>query len=268
MGSATGTVDIEVHASRDVPREQVEAARERIAAVGRYAKRPPSSLRLTIRREPGHPARARYIADASMVFEGRVLAAHTAGRTPEDAADAAAERLRRQLRRVVDADVAMRNEPRVLEAALRDLVHDREHRPRARLKPPGEREIVATRVVSDEPETTLGAVADLLDHDLEFNLFRHAKTGEPAVVYRRDDGNIGLLHLPGSPLAEEGDHEWIIPEPSRYADPIPLAKARSEMDVLNHRFLFFVDAEDGRGKVIYLRHDGDYGLVELGAPPE
>jgi hypothetical protein len=34
------------------------------------------------------------------------------------------------------------------------------------------------------------------------------------------------------------------------------------MDWLNHRFLYFVDAEDGRGRVLYLRHDGDYGLVQ------
>jgi hypothetical protein len=34
------------------------------------------------------------------------------------------------------------------------------------------------------------------------------------------------------------------------------------MDWLNHRFLYFIDSGDGRGKVIYLRHDGDYGLVE------
>ena len=39
-------------------------------------------------------------------------------------------------------------------------------------------------------------------------------------------------------------------------------KARDEMDVLKHRFLYFIDAVDGRGKVLYLRHDGDYGLVE------
>jgi hypothetical protein len=32
----------------------------------------------------------------------------------------------------------------------------------------------------------------------------------------------------------------------------------------NHRFLYFIDAADGRGKVLYLRHDGDYGLVEPG----
>jgi hypothetical protein len=34
------------------------------------------------------------------------------------------------------------------------------------------------------------------------------------------------------------------------------------MDVLNHRFLHFIDAADGRGTVLYLRHDGDYGLVK------
>ena len=31
------------------------------------------------------------------------------------------------------------------------------------------------------------------------------------------------------------------------------------MDVLNHRFLYFIDAADGRGTVLYLRHDGDTG---------
>ena len=29
-----------------------------------------------------------------------------------------------------------------------------------------------------------------------------------------------------------------------------------------HRFLYFIDAGDGRGKVLYPRTDGDYGLVE------
>jgi hypothetical protein len=34
------------------------------------------------------------------------------------------------------------------------------------------------------------------------------------------------------------------------------------MDMLNHRFLYYLDAEDERGRVLYLRFDGDYGLVE------
>ena len=45
---------------------------------------------------------------------------------------------------------------------------------------------------------------------------------------------------------------------------------RCVADAPNHRFLYFIDAADGRGKVLYLRHDGDYGLVEpppAGAKP-
>ncbi len=103
-------------------------------------------------------------------------------------------------------------------------------------------------------------VADLLDLDLEFYLFRHTRTQEDVVVYRRDDGRIGLIFPPGSVLADEGD--LVVAEPSRYPDSLTLDAARAEMDELDHRFLYFMDAHDGRGKVLYLRHDGDYGLVE------
>jgi hypothetical protein len=69
-----------------------------------------------------------------------------------------------------------------------------------------------------------------------------------------------LIHPRGSELAKEsGPAE---PELSRYSGPIKLDDARSDMDELNDRFLYFVDVDDGRGKVLYLRHDGDYGLVE------
>jgi putative sigma-54 modulation protein len=78
----------------------------------------------------------------------------------------------------------------------------------------------------------------------------------------RDDGRIGMLHPPGSELA--GESELVIPQASRYPGPLEFAAARTEMDFLNHRFLYFMDAADSRGKVIYLRHDGDYGLVEPG----
>jgi hypothetical protein len=164
------------------------------------------------------------------------------------------------MRRVVDAPVALRNDRRTIQKALAHLAHERRHRPRPSLKRPDLRDIIPRRTAYPLPESTLDAVADLLDLDLEFLLFRHARTGEDVVVYRRDDGRIGLLHPPGSPLADEND--IVVPKPSRHAQPIPLAKARDEMDVLNHRFLYFIDAADGRGKVLYLRHDGDYGLVE------
>jgi hypothetical protein len=196
----------------------------------------------------------------SILFEGRTLAAHTTGRTPVDATQAAIDRLRDQLRRVVDADVALRNEPRTIAKALRDLEHRLPDRPQRSPKPPEEREIVHRRTYVDVPLSTAEAVNELLDMDAEFLLFTHARTREDVAVHRRDDGAVGLLHPHGSELA--GEDEIVVPEPSRYSEPLTLERARTEMDWLNHRFLYFIDADDGRGKVIYLRHDGDYGLVE------
>jgi Sigma 54 modulation/S30EA ribosomal protein C terminus len=79
------------------------------------------------------------------------------------------------------------------------------------------------------------------------------------VAYRRDDGRIGRIHPQGSILADEDD--VVVAESSRYSEALTLDTARTEMDMLNHRFLYFTDAADRRGKVLYLRHDGDYGLV-------
>jgi ribosome-associated translation inhibitor RaiA len=240
-------IDVELHA-RNVPDQQAEEAGQRIAALDDYAE--PDRFqggRLTLRRAHQRAKRP-YVADAVVRFGGRPLRAHTTGGTPVEAAEAAAEHLRRQLRRVVDAGVALRNEPRVLD------------RPEPDLKPPEERRIVHRRPYLSVPISTMEAVNELLDTDLEFFLFRHARTEEDVVVHLRDDGGIGLLHPPGSALADEND--IVAPEPSRYSEPLTLEKARTEMDMVGHRFLYFIDAADGRGKVLYLRHDGDYGLVE------
>jgi ribosome-associated translation inhibitor RaiA len=254
------SVPVEIHAPDELPDARRAEIRERLAGLARATDEPIQGVRLTLRRPETRVARSRWVADASLLLNGRPLAAHATGQDATQAAKAAASRLRRQIRRVADADTALRNEPRAIKKALAGLAERRERRPRPRLKPPELRDILPRRTAYPFPETTLDAVADLLDLDLEFLLFRHARTGEDVVVYRRDDGRIGLLHPPGSPLS--GENDIVVPEPSRYDQPIPLAKARDEMDVLGHRFLYFIDAADGRGKVLYLRHDGDYGLVE------
>jgi hypothetical protein len=234
-------LSVDVAASEEIPPSQVDAARRHVEALGRYTDAS-VTVRLTLRRG----GRRAFVADASTVFDGRVLAAHATG----PAADAAA-----------DAVAARRNDPVAIARTLEDLEAGRLHRPEARLKPPEQREIVRRRTYSDHPEATLEAISDLLDLDEEFHLFVHVRTGEDVVVHHRDDRRIGLLHPRGSLLGDEED-EVVAPEPSRYSEPLSLATARSEMDMLEHRFVYFLDAGDRRGKVIYLRFDGDYGLVE------
>jgi ribosome-associated translation inhibitor RaiA len=254
------TIPIQIHAPDDLPRSERGEIRERLARLERSTDEPIEALRLTLRHPETGAARPRWVADASLVRNGRRLAAHATGNDALHAAKEAADRLERQMRRVADAPVALRNDRRTIQRALAHLAHDHKHRPRPSFKRPDLRDVIPQRAPYPFPESTLDAVADLLDLDLEFLLFRHARTDEDVVVYRRDDPRIGLLHPPGSPLA--GENDIVVPKPSRYPRPIPLARARDEMDVLNHRFLYFVDAADGRGKVLYLRHDGDYGLVE------
>jgi Sigma 54 modulation/S30EA ribosomal protein C terminus len=103
------------------------------------------------------------------------------------------------------------------------------------------------------------AVVEMLDLDHDFYLFADAETGLDAVVCRRDDGNIGLIHAAG---AWPGACEALICETSHFSEPITLEPAVSEMNALSHRFLFFIDADTSRGNMIYIRYEGNYGLIQ------
>jgi hypothetical protein len=213
------------------------------------------SPRLTVRR-----AGRRFVADADVRFRGRVLAAHAAGPTERAAVEAVVERLRRQLRRTVMAEVALRNEPRLIQQKIDAMRREAELHPEPSRKAPERREIIRRSTHVSVSLSTIEAIRDLLDLDLEFFLFRHARTGEDVVVHRRDAGRLGLIFPEGSVLADEED--LVTPEPDRHGHPVPLAQVVEEMDLAGHRLVYFVDAADDRGKVIYLRHDSDYGLVE------
>ena len=81
------------------------------------------------------------------------------------------------------------------------------------------------------------------------------------MVYRRDDGRIGLIHPAGVSSGSQ-TRDGLVRETSRMSEPILLETAISEMSMLSHRFMFFINAQTGRGNVIYMRYDGHYGLIE------
>jgi ribosome-associated translation inhibitor RaiA len=108
-------IDVELHVPSAVPARTGRGARRRIASLDRYASAPLIGARLTLRRDGKRSKKPPFVADVDVRFDGRLLVAHGDGRTAMEAATVASEALRRQLRRVVGADVALRNEPRVLE---------------------------------------------------------------------------------------------------------------------------------------------------------
>ncbi|MGZ6697734.1 MAG: 4a-hydroxytetrahydrobiopterin dehydratase [Solirubrobacteraceae bacterium] len=112
---AAAVPDVRVVAAEDVPRNEVEAARQRIARLQRAVSRPLTRAQLTLCRA-GSDSQHPYAADASLLVDGRLLAAHAAGRTALKATNAAAEGLLRELRRVDGTRIP----------SPRDLLRDRE----------------------------------------------------------------------------------------------------------------------------------------------
>jgi len=90
----TGAVtDVAVTVTGGIPREQADAARERVASALQREGAAVSGARMTLHRD-SDPAGARpYVADFIAFQGGRVLAAHGTGATPVEAADAVAKRL-------------------------------------------------------------------------------------------------------------------------------------------------------------------------------
>jgi len=147
----------------DLSEADVAAALREIEKLADVTDKPLLTARLALGREATGRAKRSYVADASAVVDGRQLAAHATGSSAAAAAEAAAARLRRQLRRIAGAEVALRDEPRVILKALESLDMDPGHRPEAGLKPPEERQIVHRRTYLDVPLGTLQAAAELLE---------------------------------------------------------------------------------------------------------
>jgi Sigma 54 modulation/S30EA ribosomal protein C terminus len=191
-----------------------------------------------------------YAATASLVIRGRLVAARGHGRTAGDAVDAVVRRLQRQARALSDGTSVERLQVRVGAPLPTDA------RPKLRANAA----IVRRRPYAELALTTLEAVADLISIDAHFFFFRHARSAEDVCLDRFMNGRIGLIFPPGSVLADETD--LIVSRPSRYTQPLLLAAALEELVLARHRFIYFVDAADEHAKVLYLRRDGNVGLVE------
>jgi hypothetical protein len=99
---------------------------------------------------------------------------------------------------------------------------------------------------------------DLLDHD--FYLFTNLETGADAVIYRRQGGGYGLVGKLGE---REREREHTVARLAAGGPPptLRLERARESLDLTGGRFVFYLDPADGRGRVLYRRYDGHYGLI-------
>ena len=126
--------------------------------------------------------------------KGHLLKAHASASEPFAALYAVCDKVEHQVKRLKDKRVA-RSHPkrvrtqRVEMPPLEDEEEDQQESQTAR--------IVKTKEFTIKPMTAEEAVLqmDLLGHD--FFLFTSSETGRAAVIYRRNDGNFGLIETAG-----------------------------------------------------------------------
>lgn len=258
---AGSMIEVAVSTRGDVSEEQSGLARERLARMDRFVPDPILTARamLTCESNPSleRPARA----EAELDVNGRLVCGRVAAETMPLAIGELAKRLERQLRDFGERRASRQREP--AQTAQGEWRHGSWSTPRPGYFPRAavERELIRRKTFALESMEPLQALAEMLDLDHDFYLFRDSQTGSDAVVYHRDDGRIGLIGVGGEGEGRPS-RDGIVYEQSRFSAAITLQDAIDEMNALSHRFMFFVDAASGRGEVIYMRYDGHYGLIE------
>jgi len=206
------------------------------------------------------PARERpAIVKAEFDVNGRLVCAHVAAATMFAAVDLVEARLRQRLERLADAQTARRLRHRDDQSWHHgDPVA---HRPHYHPRPAEEREVVRHKTFAVAPMTTDEAVLDLELLDHEFFLFEHAGSGADCVVARADGEGYELFcPEPFGPV----DSVAPVSVSLRHAAPMALEDAVELLDLSDDRFVFFRDVASDRGRVLYRRYDGHYGLITAG----
>lgn len=245
-----------------VPAGTVEFALHHVNSLLRKAPEPVlfGRVKLTMAANPAVERPA--IAQVNIDVNGRLIRAQAAGETMREAIQHACDRLRVRLEKVAGHRRAKGGSRPATESG------GWRHQNRPAPGPPYVPQSQEERAVMRRKSYTLAAEtpgqaateADLLDYD--FHLFTEKSTGEDAVIYRSGAGyRLALAYPKTRRLGLIGPSIDVIPVP---APRLTVAEATSRIEVTSEPFLFFRDADTGRGNVIYLRYDGDFGLI---APP-
>ena len=121
---------------------------------------------------------------------------------------------------------------------------------------------VRTKVTAPDPYTAIDLAAEKLEHQfhkLKSKLHRHENNGEASIRLdpMADPGTAAGLD------ADVDDNVSRIVKKKQFAiDPMAAEDAVLQMELLGHDFFLFTNAETGRSAVVYLRDDGDVGLID------
>lgn len=241
----------------------VEQAKRKVSAALAHAPGKVLGARVSLHRQPNPAVCRPAIAKAAVDVEGRQVRAHVGAEEMNEAIDLLDARLRGQLR-VLGERLRSRHRRTGIPTPGEWRHGDRPtERPTVVARPPEERQIVRRKTFDPEPVSREEAVFDMLLADWDFYLFVDSAGCGDAIVHRADDGPIRFAC---TGRADEGGATTPLA-----VDPLPPTlserSARARLDSGLEPFVFFCAEEDGRGRVLYRRYDGHYGLIEPAASP-
>jgi len=247
---------VEITQRGDVPVGAGDHARGKVEHVLRLAKEPILSAHVVLTMSPDPAVERSARAEASFDVNGTPVRAHAVAADMFAAVDLLEEKLERNLAQHADR---LRTRHRWIgEAGAHEWRHGDlpTQREASFPRPADQREVVRRKTFALQEMTPDEAAfdMDLLGHD--FYLFTDLRSGKDAVVYR--DGN-GRFALQGDvvPYAEHDTRVTV----AGAAPTLSEADAIARLDLSGERFLFFLDPDSARGRVLYLRYDGHYGLI-------
>jgi ribosome-associated translation inhibitor RaiA len=252
------SLDVQVRTVGPVPSFAARYAARKVGSLARLISRPVLSARVRLTQSENRSVVRPAIAQGTLDVNGRVVRAHVASATMREAVDALEDRLRDQLDRLLperwDRTGPVGRPPRRRAP--------RRH-PDVAPRPAAEREIVRRKTVATVAMTADEAADDLELLDVDFYLFRHLSSGQDAVLYRVSplDYRLATVHPAPTSTATGAPHLTCstVPPPR-----LTVAEAADRLDHTGLAFVFFADAETGRGAVLYQRYDGHYGLISCG----
>ena len=144
-----------------------------------------TDVTVELRSEPHKSAAASHIAEVSLVSHGRVLHSRATGSSYQEALDDVVDKLERQ---AVDLKEKprLRARPEEEKQILRRLADGSEG-------PAREIRIVKTKRFAIEPMFEEDAVGAMEELGHQFFVFVNAETERLAILYRRNDGDYGLI---------------------------------------------------------------------------
>jgi ribosome-associated translation inhibitor RaiA len=257
----SGTVQVQVATDGKVPARAAEYAREKVGAVLHLAPGPVLSARVRMTRH-GDPAVPHPVhAQVNLHVDGRLVRAEAAGESSHEAIDRLEARLRRRLERAGESWEDRRGRRPVTEP--HEWRHESEvtHRHRWYPRPAEEREIVRHKSFTLRRCGVDDAALEMDLLDYEFHLFLEDGTGQDSVLYRAGPTGLRLAQLTPTDAGALAPYRLELTTSGQPAPSLTTAEAVERLNLLDLPFLFFRDADGGRGAVLYHRYDGHYGLL-------